>query len=135
VAKPSLNQLTAALRRAWSAETSFDASAWTPDNPARGQCVASSLVVQSYFGGDLLRYRAIGPGIAEMHYCNVLDDGTILDTTGQQYKEPITLEVLPVDLKGFTTIREKRLADKITRDKYKLLLSRVATFLDTSTSA
>ena len=124
--KPDLDQLTHALHLSWGADTCFDPVEWSDDNPARGQCVASSLVVQDYYGGELLRYKVKGQGIEEMHYCNVLDNGTILDTTGQQYRQPVTLHPLPVNLAGFTSVREKRLAEAKTRSQYELLKNRVA---------
>lgn len=95
----------------------------------RGQCVASSLVIQDYYGGELFRYEVQGEGIEETHYCNILDDGTLLDTTAQQYRQPVTLRALPVNLAGFTTIREKRLAELETRNRYELLKGRVALLL------
>lgn len=123
--KPSIEALIKALQYSWSADTCFDASEWSADNPARGQCVVSSLVVQKYLGGGLQRYRVTGAVIAETHYCNVLGDGTILDTTASQYKQPVALKMEPIDLKGFASIREKRLSDDETRSRYELLLSRV----------
>lgn len=127
IRKPSIEQLVSALHASWSRETCFEASEWSEDNPARGQCVASSLVVQEYLGGDLLRYEVSDTnGLEEKHYCNILTDGTILDTTGSQYKTPVTLRISPVGLKGFSSVREKRLADNETREKYTLLSIRVA---------
>lgn len=68
-----------ALQESWSATTSYEADEnWNPENPARGQCVVSSLVVQDYFGGDIVRYAVIGEGIDETHYFNILDNGTLI---------------------------------------------------------
>ena len=110
-----------ALHNSWIHETSSSPDEWSKYNPARGQCVASALVMQDYLGGDLLRYEVTGKSINETHYCNLLDDGTIVDTTGSQYKEPVNMIVKPVDLKGFSSIREKRLSDKVTNKRYQLL--------------
>ena len=128
MSKPTIEQLTGALHQAWGPDTCFDAAEWNPGNPARGQCVASSLVVQEYLGGELLRYEVNLGTNKEMHYCNILPDGTLLDTTGTQYKEPITLTVLPVDLKGHASVRKKRLADPATRQRYERLGARVAAY-------
>jgi hypothetical protein len=44
---PSLLQLTTALHAAWNEEAGYaGVGVWTPQNPAHGQCVTSSLVVQ-----------------------------------------------------------------------------------------
>ena len=123
--KPSVEELIKALQNSWAGDTSFDASEWNEASPARGQCVVSSLVVQKYLGGDLRRYRVTGDGVEETHYCNILPDGTVLDTTASQYDRPMSFRVEPVDLKGFESIREKRLAEYETRSRYELLLDRV----------
>lgn len=49
---PALAQLPSILRASWSPETS---SQWLPDNPARGQCNVTCLVVQDLYGGDILK--------------------------------------------------------------------------------
>lgn len=127
---PSLSELTTALHKAWSAETSVAGDKWPPDNPARGQCVVSSLVVQDYYGGDLIRFAVRGEGINENHYCNLLDDGTLLDTTRSQYTLPVTMQAHPVNLAGYSSLREKRLDDEETRTRYELLKRRVAQILN-----
>lgn len=97
----NIKQITAALQKSWSADTSVWGDELPADNPARGQCVVSSLVVQDYLGGDLYRVQAMGDGINEKHYYNVLDDGTVIDTTRSQYKDlVVSLTPAPVDLKG-----------------------------------
>lgn len=126
---PSLGELTAALHKAWSAETSVWDNDWPPGNPARGQCDVSSLVVQDYYGGDLIRFAVRGKGIHENHYCNLLDDGTLLDTTRSQYIAPMTLKEYPVVLGKYASVREKRLADEETRTRYELLKRRVSEVL------
>ena len=84
----SLSHFINVLQESWSATTSYESDEnWSPENPARGQCVVSSLVVQDYFGGDIVRYAVTGEGIDETHYFNVLEDGTVLDTTRSQYKD------------------------------------------------
>lgn len=101
---------------------------WSPENPARGQCVVSSLVVLDYFGGDIVRYAVTGEGIDETHYFNVLEDGTVLDTTRSQYKDKqVNMAEKPIDLKknGFSSVRERCLADKETKYRYGILATRV----------
>ncbi len=128
--KVSIDRLINALGASWTKDSCFDASKWSPDNPARGQCVASSLVVQDYLGGDLRRYDVTLPGGShEKHYCNVLEDGTEVDTTRKQYTFPVTLSIDPVNLKSYRTVREKRLAEEETRKKYERLRDRVSAYL------
>lgn len=102
------------------------------DNPPRGQCVVSSLVVQDFFGGDLFRVKAQGDGVDEKHYFNVLDDGTVIDTTRMQYKsKQVSLTPAPVDLKGtYASIRDKVLDDQDTLRRYILLKERVVKYIN-----
>ena len=131
--KVNMDLLINALAASWANDSCFDASEWSPDNPALGQCVSSSLVVQDYIGGDLRRYDVTLPdGSHEKHYCNVLEDGTEIDTTRKQYTFPVTLIIDPVDLKGYRTVREKRLAEDETRQKYERLRDRVSAYLTTT---
>lgn len=125
-----LKDIVKALEASWNYDTTFDASEWTPENPSRGQCVVSSLVVQDYLGGELLRYTVDENNLHETHYLNQLDDGTIIDTTGKQYDEPVNLRMKPVNIEGFDSIRNKRLNDKITNNHYILLKNRVVSYLE-----
>lgn len=69
------------IRAAWCRETSADPEGWTPENPAWGQCAVTALLVQELFGGDLIRVEVASGS----HYYNKLDDGTVLDLTGEQF--------------------------------------------------
>ena len=124
-----LSALTTALHNSWPVwEHEPESGYWSKENPARGQCVPSSLVVQDYYGGDIVRVRVTGDGIDETHYFNVLEDGTILDTTGSQYRVPVALTPAPIDLKKYSAndVRERLLNDEGTRIRYATLKSRVA---------
>lgn len=125
----SLGIIVKALEASWEADTAYDAGEWATSNPARGQCVVSSLVVQDYLGGELLRYAVEGNDIRETHYFNQLKDGTIIDTTGKQYRSPVNLRLKPIAFDGFSSIREKRLSDDSTRIRYNLLKDRVDSYL------
>ena len=121
--KPDILHITEALRASWSPKTSTWGEDLPVDNPARGQCAVSSLVVQDFLGGDLFRVRANGEGIDEKHYYNVLDDGTVIDTTREQYQgKVVSLTPAPVDLEGkYVSIRKKSLDNEDTRRRYEVL--------------
>ena len=70
------------IRAAWSRETSATPQEWSLENPARGQCAVTALLVQDTHGGDLLRGVVCG----ESHYWNRLPKGQILDLTLEQFK-------------------------------------------------
>lgn len=126
-----ITQITKALQESWCPETSVWGNDLPADNPARGQCVVSSLVIQDFFGGDLFRVKAVGEGIDEKHYYNVLDDGTFIDTTGVQYQSmPVSLTPAPIDLKEkYASIREKLLDDEDTNRRYERLRKLVISHL------
>lgn len=128
--EPSLEQVICALRQSWSNETTFCHSEWSRQNPARGQCVVSCLVLQDYFGGELRRYQVIGDGIEERHYRNELEGGVLIDTTASQYDTSVQMTDLPILLGKFASIREKRLSDDDTRERYELLARKVADTLN-----
>jgi hypothetical protein len=127
--KPTLEQLVAALQDSWAVDTAYDATDWNEQNPARGQCVVSALVVQGYLGGGLQRYEVKGEDFEETHYANKIG-GVIIDTTASQYDGlEVNLRPTPANLKGFSSLLEKRLADKNTRERYERLKRRVEAIL------
>jgi hypothetical protein len=69
------------IRRAWSRDTSAAPDEWSADNPARGQCAVTALVLQEIFGGKLLRCVAFGH---ESHYFNLVG-GVEVDLTRDQF--------------------------------------------------
>lgn len=82
----SIEDLGRALECSWSKQTSADPDVWSADNPAWGQCAVTALVVQDYFGGDLLRVQASGPGFPSWgHYWNRLPSGLVVDFTQRQF--------------------------------------------------
>jgi hypothetical protein len=114
-------KLIKAIKESWGPDTVYN----DPDldlnkeafeeNPARGQCVISSLVVQDYLGGEIVTWTATP------HYWNKLEDGTIIDVSGEQfgknYKPPEH---------SWSTHRTQLLAYNEQRQKrYTLLKSRV----------
>ena len=68
------------LRLCWSRSSS---SLWSEDNPARGQCGVTALVVQDHFGGELLKTPVDG----KWHFYNRLE-GVRCDFTAEQFRTP-----------------------------------------------
>ena len=125
----SLPELRAAIEAGWGPDTSFVASEWSPENPARGQCVVTALVVQHFFGGDLQKLDTVFQGSPETHYYNVLPDGTKEDLTRQQYPDDQGLTPSEVNLHGYPNVREKMMHEPRTVQQYQLLLDRVMKLL------
>ncbi len=75
---------------------------------------------------DLQRFEVQSDDFSETHYANLLN-GVVIDTTISQYNDlSVRLTPTPTKLKGFASVREKRLADDATRERYDLLSKRVA---------
>jgi hypothetical protein len=68
------------LRLCWSRSSS---SLWSEDNPARGQCGVTALVVQDRFGGELLKTQVDG----RWHFYNHIE-GVKYDFTAEQFGTP-----------------------------------------------
>ena len=85
----TFSDLERAIRDAWSDETCdvADLPNWTPENPSRGQCGATSLLVQDLMGGDLLEATVQHPNGTHQgyHYWNRLAGGLDVDLTAKQF--------------------------------------------------
>ena len=80
-------RLIAAIRESWSTATAAGDAPWSPDNPSRGQCDVTSLVVLEYLGGDLqLAEVRVDGERTEYHYWNLLAD-EVLDLTRGQFRD------------------------------------------------
>lgn len=113
------SSLFAALRDAWTADTSVD-SRWSPTCPALGQCAVTALVIQDYLGGDLMRCEVEGAS----HYWNLVD-GVEIDLTRSQFRY-----FLPHDI----AVRSRHyvLSSPDTMRRYETLRARVARILGSS---
>ena len=83
----TLAQIEDAIRASWGLDTADKDDGWTPENPSRGQCDVTSLVVQDIFGGELLAARVFRDGEqVEWHMWNRLPGGAEVDLTRDQFK-------------------------------------------------
>src|SRR5215831_16155144 len=74
-------QVRAALLASWSLETS---GKWLADNPARGQCNVTALLINELFGGEILKT----PLPEGDHFYNRID-GERIDLTASQFDAPV----------------------------------------------
>lgn len=86
----TLGQLEQAVRSGWALDTCFPSpealAEWSPDNPARGQCGPTALVLQDLLGGELLLAAVTAGGQpAGWHYWNRLAGGVEVDLTRAQF--------------------------------------------------
>lgn len=85
---PSLEAAEHALRASWTLDTSDDPDAWTPENPAAGQCTASTLVIRAIYGGEIVVADVLdedGRPNGNDHAWNRLPSGEEVDFTFSQF--------------------------------------------------
>jgi hypothetical protein len=122
--KINLKTLELALQKSWSKETSYPPlqKKWTYKNPSLGQCAITALVVQDYFGGDLLYCKH------NHHYWNRLPDGKEVDFTREQFQDVIIC-FDEIKLREYV-LEGKSAKNAKTLERYRILKQRVSKFLD-----
>ena len=86
---------------------------WNINNPARGQCAVTALVIQDYLAGDIIKCDVIGD--EDSHFFNKLPDGEIVDLTRSQFAEGTKFE------NEKNAGREKILSHPGTQARYEIL--------------
>lgn len=108
-----INELKNKLEEAWCIETcaySFR-NGWSKDNPSYGQCAVTTLIVNDYFGGKIMRCMSSNGS----HYYNLIDNN-IIDLTSEQFLgENLDYE------HGEERTREYLLSNVNTLNRYMLL--------------
>jgi len=111
VGATTLTELEAAIRAAWSLETSDDPDEWSEENPARGQCAVTSLLVRELLGGEILVANVLLDGKRlERHAWNRLPSGVAIDLTREQFRRGETLGEAAVEEPLFTHRNPERFA-------------------------
>jgi hypothetical protein len=116
----SIKLMENVLKKAWSKETCYlpDQEKWNNQNPAFGQCAVTALIVQDFFGGEILYC------VHYHHYWNRLPNGEEIDLTRSQFGNkirPCADKVVPREY-----ILESEPAKKVkTLERYLLLRNKV----------
>lgn len=112
-----MERLKEILRESWNMETCYppERKNWSKENPAWGQCVVTALIVQDYFGGDIVYCKHL------KHFWNRLPDGTMLDLTRHQYTEDIQKKICLDGKKS----RKSLLRVKNIQKRYELLKEKI----------
>ena len=85
----SLDELYQQLNKTgWCEMTTFSKKQWNPQKRCSGQCNATVLLVQEYFGGDIIEYDN-PPGNKAKHFFNRID-GVDIDLTSEQFSPTLT---------------------------------------------
>ncbi|MFJ8544998.1 hypothetical protein ACIRFH_23780 [Streptomyces sp. NPDC093586] len=120
----TLSDIEKALRSGWGADTCApeDVGGWRPDNPARGQCGVTALIVNDLLGGELVRGEVRVEGeLADYHWWNRFA-GVEVDLTREQFG--------PEERVGPGTIVERPPGPPgRCREQYELLRHRALTHL------
>lgn len=83
----TLGELEAAIRAGWGRDTSDDPDEWSEENPSRGQCAVTSLLVRELLGGDILVANVVRDGRrVERHAWNRFGPGVSVDLTRAQFR-------------------------------------------------
>ncbi|MCY1632620.1 YunG family protein [Bacillus paralicheniformis] len=96
-----IEQIMKALYKSWSSDSS---SKWSQDNPAKGQCGVTALVVNDLLGGEIGKTK-LPEG---WHFYNVIN-GKRYDLTVSQFKEDILYMDVPSNRnEAFSDTNEKQ---------------------------
>lgn len=113
-----IDRLRSLLEKAWCAETAL--GDWNPDVPSTNQCAVTALVVQDFFGGNLMRCEMTN---GDSHYWNVVDGLLEYDITADQFSY---IDAKPIKSTTIIRSREYVLSFPNTMLRYGLLLQRIA---------
>jgi hypothetical protein len=98
----TLSEIEGAVRASWCRETCDPVEThWSAENPARGQCAVTALVLHDLLGGEVLIADAWNADGSRQgfHYWNRLAGGVELDLTRVQFLDGETLsepEIAPI---------------------------------------
>ncbi|WP_455685170.1 YunG family protein [Sutcliffiella horikoshii] len=104
------------LFESWSKTTS---SKWCPENPAKGQCGVTALVVQDFLGGEIV--KTLMP--KGWHFYNKVD-GIRYDYTSSQFDKGVHYSDIPsnraeafqdTNLEQYLTLKQNVLSYQINR--------------------
>ena len=128
----TIHDLELAIRQAWVKRTDdYPQELLKPDEPSAGQCAVTALVVQDYFGGEIVNTVATSPynpRASCSHYFNVIN-GREIDLTKQQFIDGVNFSKATPKTKGFSSTREYMLSYPATAERYLALKSRVMVLL------
>jgi hypothetical protein len=116
--KITIDELKMALFESWNYDTAF--GEWTPKCLSLNQCAVTAMIVQDYFGGDLLRCECDD---GDSHYWNKLPNGQEIDLTKEQF---LYSGVVPFKHKAVIRDREYVESFEETMFRYKILSNRVS---------
>ncbi len=121
----NLIELEKALRISWSRETSYCPDEWNESNSSFGQCAITALIVNDYFGGEIVWAEAVLPDSQKVsHFFNYIN-GKEVDLTRAQFPEGAVIPEGVEKKKDFATTRDYLLSYENKRGRYEQLKEKV----------
>ncbi|MDD2693434.1 MAG: hypothetical protein PHY14_00705 [Candidatus Gracilibacteria bacterium] len=121
----NLIELEKALKKSWSKETSYCPAEWSESNSSFGQCAITALVVNDYFGGEIVWTEASLPnGQKVSHFFNLIN-GKEVDLTRSQFPKDTVIPNGIEKKKGFATTRDYLLSYENKKGRYEQLKEKV----------
>ena len=105
------------LLLSWCAETAY--GKWHPRCPSLNQCAVTSLIVQDYFGGQLLRRKMTN---RSLHFLNRLPGGIEIDLSEDQLR---FIKAKPILYETIVRTRSSLLRHIGVKKRYLLLKAKV----------
>jgi len=120
----TIDEFAKILPRVWTPRSDMEMhEIFVADDPATGQCAVTALLVQDFFGGEILNTTASLPKRPELtssHYVNLIDSKEI-DLTRQQFVKGVIFSKPEPKLNGFSSTREYILSVTSTAERYEQL--------------
>lgn len=112
-----INEIKDIIEMSWTKETCISGlkEEWNSNNPGIGQCDITTLIINDFMGGKIMRCTAYNGS----HYYNLIN-GEIIDLTVEQFNGNI-----PDYREGEERTREYLLSNEDTKNRYLLLLNNV----------
>ena len=109
-----IEQLKQLLIQTWTLETCAPGlkNEWNKQNPSLGQCAITSLIINDFFGGKIMRCMTSSGS----HYYNLIN-GELFDLTVEQF-----LGDIPQYEEGEERTRQYLLSNEDTKKRYEKLL-------------
>lgn len=112
-----IKELERIIRMSWRKETCIPSlqQLWKEENPSLGQCAITSLVINDYVGGKIMRCMCS----TGSHYYNLIN-GDIVDLTSEQFGDE-----KPLYEEASERTREYLLSNDDTKRRYIMLLHNI----------
>ncbi|WP_231893363.1 YunG family protein [Rossellomorea aquimaris] len=110
-----IEKLLLILSKSWSTESS---SKWSHNNPAKGQCGVTTLVINDILGGEIRKTKLS----AGWHFYNIIN-GSRYDFTASQFNENIKyMDILSTREEAFSDTNQKQYVylKESVQKKYKM---------------